>query len=138
MYWTMGVPCGVVGVDIWDLINFDEMGLFLESTNWKYGKTLRGIWVDHEGQYNCGVKMNFLVAVSGDNDDPMGWHELWSGEGTPVELFVEFTVRVLDGLDDRHPGRSFCFTIDNLVVHRNAGVVNEIVNRGHRLVYHAP
>ena len=138
MYWTMGVPFGVVGVDISDLIDLDEMGLFLESTNRKYGKTLRGMRADHEGQYNRGIKLNFLAAISGDNDDLMRWHEIWSGEGTTVDLFVAFMVRILDDLDERHPGRSFCFTMDNLTVHRNAGVVNEVINRGHRLVYRAP
>ena len=38
MYWTMGVPFGVVGVDIWDLIDLGEMGLFLESTNRSTGR----------------------------------------------------------------------------------------------------
>ena len=68
----------------------------------------------------------------------MRWHEIWSGKGTTVELFVAFMMRILDDLDKRHPGRSFCFTMDNLSVHRNAGVVNEVINCGHRLVYRAP
>jgi len=138
LYRTMGVPFGVVGVDVRDLIDLDEMGLFLESTKRKYGKTLRGTREDHEGQYNRGIKLNFLAAISGDNDDPMRWHEIWSGEGTTIGLFVVFMVRILDDLHERHPGRSFCFTMDDLAMHRNAGVVNEIVNRGHRLVYRAP
>ena len=56
MYWTMGV---LFGVNNQHLIDLDEVGLFLQSINRKYGKTLRGVHVDHEGQYNRGIKMNF-------------------------------------------------------------------------------
>jgi len=137
MYWSMGEPFGVVGVNIADVLDLDEMGLFLDSTNWKYGKTVRGMRADHKGQYNCCVKINFLAAISADNDDPMRWYECWSGKGTTVKLFVAFMVQILDDLDVRHHGRLFCLTIDNLNVHRNAGVANDAVNRGHCIIYRA-
>ena len=125
-------------MDIVDLIDLDEMGLFLESTNRKFGKMVRGLRADNKGAYNRGVKMSFLVAVSGDVDDPMRWHVDWIGEGTTVERFLAFVERIVGNLEDRYMGRSFYFTMDNLNVHKNLAVVNVILNGGHRLVFRAP
>ena len=68
----------------------------------------------------------------------MRWHDNWIGEGTTVERFVELVERIIMELAKRHPDRSFCFTMDNLNVHHNAGVVNLIHNAGHCLVFRAP
>ena len=138
MYCEMNYPLGIADVSLADLIDMDEMGLFLESTNRKFGKTLRGLRADEQGPYNRGVKMNFLAAICGDENDPMRWHEHWIGEGTTVERFLDFIELILNDLQQRHPGRSFCFTLDNLNVHRNPAVVQEILNHGHRLVFRAP
>ena len=46
--------------------------------------------------------------------------------------------RIIGDLEERYPGRSFFFTMDNINVHKNPGVVNEILNHGHRLVFRAP
>ena len=46
--------------------------------------------------------------------------------------------RIIGDLEERYPGRSFCFTMDNLNVHKNPAVVNVILNGGHRLVFRAP
>lgn len=138
MYWGEAYPLGIADVDLADIIDLDEMGLFLESTNRKFGKTLRGLRADDKGAYNRGVKMNFLAAISGDGDDPMRWHVDWIGEGTTVERFLAFMEMIVGDLADRYPGRSFCFTMDNLNVHKNPAVVNAILNNGHRFVFRAP
>ena len=82
--------------------------------------------------------MNFLAGICGDDANPMRWSETWVGEGTTVERFVGFIERIVNDLEERRPGHSFCFTMDNLNVHKNAAVVNMITNRGHRLVFRAP
>ena len=46
--------------------------------------------------------------------------------------------RLIVDLAERQPGRSYCFTMDNLNVHRNPMVVNLIVASGHRYVLRAP
>ena len=138
VYWGEAYPFGIADVDIADVIDLDEMGLFLESTNRKFGKTLRGLRADDKGAYNHGVKMKFLAAISGDGDDPMRWHVDWIGEGTTVERFLDFVELIVGDLADRYPGRSFCFTMDNLNVHKNPAVVNVIFSGGHRLVFRAP
>ena len=66
MYWNEAYLLGIADVDIADLINLDEMEFFLESTNRKFGKTVRGLRADDKGAYNRGLKMNFLAAICGD------------------------------------------------------------------------
>ena len=138
MYWAEAYPNGIADVEIDDLIDIDEMGLFLESTNRKFGKTLRGLRADQKGVYNRGLKMNFLAGVCGDRVDPMRWSIDWIGEGTTVEIFLGFMTTIVDDLGERYPDRSFCFTMDNLNVHKNPAVVNLVLNAGHRLVFRAP
>ena len=70
----MDYPNGIADVEVDDLIDIDEMGLVLESSNRKFGKTVRGLRADQKGKYNRGVKMNFLAAICGDSNDPMRWH----------------------------------------------------------------
>mmetsp|Transcript_62071 Transcript_62071/g.74686 ORF Transcript_62071/g.74686 Transcript_62071/m.74686 type:complete len:97 (-) Transcript_62071:90-380(-) len=45
--------------------------------------------------------------------------------------------KILDDLRARFPGRSFCFTMDNLNVHTNPMVINAILNDGHKFVFRA-
>ena len=94
------------------------MAVFLESTNRKFGKVTRGSRADEEGVYNRGVRMNFLAAICGDEAIPMRWQECWVDEGTIAERYYVFMMRVLIYLAEHHPGRSFCFTEDNLNAHK--------------------
>ena len=132
-YWEMSYPHGMTDIEICDIIELEKISLFLESTNQKYGKTMRGRRAEEDGQFNHAQKMIFLAAISGDDEDPMKWHECWVGEGTTLERFLDFMLRILDVLDTRYPGRSFCFTMDNLNVHHNPAVVYEIYYRGRHL-----
>ena len=68
----------------------------------------------------------------------MRWIETWTGEGTTLVRFYHFIIRICDDLQQRYPERAFCFTMDNLNVHKNPLVVNEILLRGHKVVFRAP
>ena len=138
MYWTWNYPHGMADVDTDDIIDIDECGLFLETSNRNHGKVARGRRCDQRGVYNRGQKMNLLLAVCADRNYPMRWEESWIGEGTTLYRFYNYMHRIVDDLAQQHPGRSFCFTMDNLNVHKNPMVVNLILNAGHRLVFRAP
>jgi hypothetical protein len=139
MYFTCPYPLGIADVNIADLIDLDEMGLKLEHSDRSFGKTLQGDRCDAPGAFeNCLPKQNTLAGISADPYDPMRWIEIWTGEGTTVYRFVLFIRRICGDLNERHPGRSFCFTMDNLNVHKNPLVVQEILQSGHRLVFRAP
>jgi len=73
----------------------------------------------------------------GNNVGRMRWHEQWMEGGTTIERFHGFIDRVLENLDQNHPGRSFVFTMDNLSAHRNPLVTNRILNAGDRYVFRA-
>ena len=82
--------------------------------------------------------MNFLAGISGDNNNPMRWSECWIGEGLTIERFLGFIDRILDDLEERYPGWSFCFTMDNLNAHQNGQVLALIAHHGHRVCFRAP
>ena len=44
----------------------------------------------------------------------------------------------LDWLEEHRPGKSFCFTMDNLNIHKHPMVLTLIEEAGHRLVFRAP
>jgi len=75
--------------------------------------------------------MNFLAGICGYDADPMRWSETWIGKSTTIESFLASVVRILDDLEERRPGHSFCFTMVNLNVNRNGAIVAEITNQGH-------
>mmetsp|Transcript_6296 Transcript_6296/g.6807 ORF Transcript_6296/g.6807 Transcript_6296/m.6807 type:complete len:191 (-) Transcript_6296:62-634(-) len=136
MYFNETYPLGMVGTLRENIIDIDEMGLQLENCNRKHGNSLVGDRCDDKGHFINGLpKQNTLAAISGDNNDPMRWLETWTGEGTTLHRFLMFVHRVCEDLSVRHPGRTFCFTMDNLNVHKNVLVIQEIMNHGYRVVF---
>jgi len=49
-----------------------------------------------------------------------------------------FIERIIDQLAIDWPGRSFCFTMDNLNIHHNPVLMQMIASRGHRYLFRAP
>ena len=138
-YWNDPPPAGMVGVDVEDLIDIDETGFKLESSNRKYGYAVRELRCSDTGAYGAGRKVNFLMAISGARHGAaMRWFDIWEGGGTTLHRFADFIDMILDDLDELHPGRSFVFTMDNLNVHLNPYIQTAIIARGHRVVYRAP
>ncbi len=80
------------------------------------------------------------MAISGDRNYNMEWHDVWSQEegGTDVYRVNVFLQRVIARLAIDHPDRSFCFTMDNLNLHKNPMVLNLITGAGHRYLFRAP
>ena len=113
MYWEMLYSHGIANIEISDIIDLDEIGFFLDSTNQKYGKAVGGIGAEEDGKFNHAQNLFILAAISGGDEDLIRWHEDWVGEGTTLEIFLDFMLQLLDNLDTRHPGRSLCFTMDN-------------------------
>ena len=137
-YWNMPPPFGIVGVDPRNVIDIDEMGLEVEHSNRKRGKSVKGMRCNEPGTYNRNQKMNVLVAICGCDVHPARWVETWTGEGTTIYRYHQFITNLLDELDVMFPGRSFCFTKDNLNTHKNPHIINLIEERGHLVVFRAP
>ena len=81
-----------------------------------------------------------MMAVSADPAYDMEWHDCWPQEEGGTNLFrvYIFFERVMDWLHNNQPGRSFCFTMDNLNIHHNPILLDRIVERGHRYLFRAP
>jgi len=139
MYFNCNYPLGIADISAEDMIDSDKAVFFLEMTNRDYGKTVRGCRCDEQGVYNKGSeKVNVLIGISGDPNNPMRWIDQWTGEGTTLVIYYRFICRVCDDLDQNFPGRSFCFTMDNLNSHKNPIILTEIVRRGHKYIFRAP
>ena len=67
----------------------------------------------------------------------ISFHETWVGEGTTHFRFYNFMEHLIIHLAFYHPDKSFCFTIDNLNIHKNQLIENMILCPEYRVVWHA-
>ena len=76
-----------------------------------------------------------LLAVNGYDEGWSKWLETWKDEETTLNRFYDFIDRVVNDLNDRFPGQVCTFTIDNLNIHKDALVMELIINGGHQVIY---
>ena len=138
MYWNEQFPRGMVGVGINDIIDVDETGFKLESSNRGYGYAIRELRCTDAGVYGAGQKVNCLLAIGSDANVGRRWHECWQGGGTTIDRFSDFIEMILDDLDQNCPERQFVFTMDNLNAHKNPRIQTMILAHGHGIIYRAP
>lgn len=140
VFWTRNYPMGRANVRTIDMIDMDEAGMKIEATNPKFGKCVSWERCHTEGAYNRDKKLNLMMAIAADPNLDMEWHDIWPQEEGGTNLFrvYVFFERIIDWLDINQPGRSFCFTMDNLNVHHDPVIINLITSRGHRYLFRAP
>ncbi len=140
LFWRANYPHGREDVRTRDMIDMDEAGFKVEASNPKFGKVVSWLRCYLEGQYNRDAKLNCMMAIAADRNYDMEWHDLWRQEegGTDLYRVYVFFDRIMDRLAVDHPGRSFCFTMDNLNTHKHPAVLNLIRSRGHRYLFRAP
>jgi len=138
MYWNMDYPNGIRDADPRFVIDIDEAGTSLEGSNRTYGSALIGERVREVGPYSKFDKINLLLAIRGDPDNPDRWFDTWLEGGTTINRFYQFIERVIDSIGPGTDENRFTFTMDNLNSHTNAAVQGLIVGSGHRLVFRAP
>ena len=66
MYWFEPYLVGVVDISRVDLIDIDEVGVFLETAERKIGKLSIRNQVREEGPYNQSIKYTLMMAISGN------------------------------------------------------------------------
>ena len=85
----------MIGTATEDIIDIDECGLFLESSNRGFGKVKRGRRCDQKWIYNrAGQKLNLPLAICGGNNDPMRFSHK-SGEGTTLLIYHNLSEALL-------------------------------------------
>merc|ERR1712161_117767 len=78
------------------------------------------------------------MGISGDQQDPFEYHETFTEGGTDLYRFSSYMENIIEWLRVSRPNQSFCFTMDNLNVHKHPVVLDMIEDAGHRIVFRAP
>lgn len=140
MFWDWDYPFGRANVSTRDMIDLDESGMKIEASNPSFGKSVSFHRCHFEGAYNRERKLNLIMAISADPDYDFEWHEHWEQEegGTNLYRMYTFIEGIINQLAIDRPGRSFCFTMDNLNVHHHPILLDLITSRGHRYLFRAP
>ena len=139
MYWEQQYPLGIAGESTADIIDIDEACFKLESTDRSYGKVAREFRCNLKGNYKKGEPgTNLIMAISGDNQNPISFHQQFTEGGTDLHRFYCFMEDLIEFLDNNYPNRRFLFTMDNLNLHKHPIVLNLIRDAGHRVVFRAP
>jgi hypothetical protein len=139
-YWNgTAADGGVAGESTRDVIDLDEAQFKLETQDRKYGKVSRQSRCDAKGKYKKGAgSVSLVMAVSGDEVEPFSYHECYMEGGTDQWRFYTFMLGFVAWLAVNRPGRSYCFTMDNLNLHKHAMIITMIMNAGHRIAFRAP
>jgi hypothetical protein len=66
VFWNHNYPLGRADVQTQDMIDVDEAGFKIESTNPSFGKTVSWLRCYLEGEYNRDKKVNCMMAISAD------------------------------------------------------------------------
>ena len=138
-YWSRSFPRGVHDQDTDYMIDIDEALFKLESQDRKRGKVAKCRRCDARGKFKKGVPgVSLLMGISGDENDPFEFHRTYYEGGTNTWRFYCFMRDFIEWLDTNRPGDSFCFTMDNLNIHKSPVILDLIDSSGHRVVFRAP
>ena len=139
LYWESGYPLGIANEQTEDMIDIDEARFKLESADRSFGKVSREFRCNLKGMYKKGEPgTNLIMAISGDDNHSYEFHKQYTEGGTDLWRFYCFMEDLIDDLATHFPNRSFCFTMDNLNIHKHPVVLELIENAGHRIVFRAP
>ena len=131
LFWNERPPFGVNGAHRRRLIDIDECGIEIQSTNRKYGHMPNGIRVVKPGHYSKDTKLTILLGIeAGDPDlppevlgsiqNPRKWLRILEKAGTTTNDFNDFVEYICDDLIEYHPNQqntNRIFMWDNLSCH---------------------
>ncbi len=92
VFWNQNYPLGQADVRTQDMIDIDEAGFKIEHTNPNLGKTVSWLQCYLEGEYNHNKKVSCLMAILGDRNYNMEWHDVWSQARLHVTVCVTVTI----------------------------------------------
>ena len=110
----MPYPYGITDIRRQDLIDMDECGVELSSTDRKIEKSLIGQQVSQMGSYSKTTKFNLLIAISVNPINPHRWCDMWTGEGITVQRMIALIQQIINNIGIGTPDRMYTFTMDNL------------------------
>ena len=136
-FWNLPYPFGIADISRHDMIDIDECGVFLESSDRSIGKAYIGNRATQAGPYSKSEKWTLLLAISGDPASNR-WRDMWLVGGTTGDKMIGFIENILQDIGPGTPERRYCFTMDNLRSHHNRQMAAMIHEAGHRLIFRAP
>jgi hypothetical protein len=138
-YWREAYPLGVRREDTVYIIDIDEAKFKLESQDCKRGKVTWQRQCDARGRYKKGAGgINLIMGICGDATNLFEFHQQFTHGGTGLWRFYCYMRNFIEFLDVNCPGNLYCFTMDNLYIHKNPIITDMIESAGHRVVYRAP
>jgi hypothetical protein len=142
-------PVGVMGVQRRRLIDFDETGIFLDTTNRKYGNSHVTIRIRKPGHYTKSPKLTVIAAVEpgdpnlpadtdGSVENPRRWFVISDDPGTTQEMFADFVDHVLTDLENSqlYVDQERILLWDNLASHLTPLVYNTVYGRPPAKTFH--
>jgi len=126
-YWEKECLEGVHREYIRDMIDIDKCNLKLESLNRNSGKVVRELRCDAVGKFKKGAaSVSLWMAIGCEDQTPFSFHKTFTEGGTDLWRYYYFIEDLTEFLDEHFPGRLFCFTKDNLNIHKNPMISNMI------------
>ncbi|CAB9517887.1 hypothetical protein SEMRO_889_G216540.1 [Seminavis robusta] len=99
VFWNNPYPAGIRNTSRSTIIDWDEAGIFLETTNRSYGKCIVSSRVNEEGHYNHAQKYTLIAAVSGGPNGAC-WFDFKLKAGTTVLDTYDFLDEIINNLGD--------------------------------------
>ena len=148
IFHTERFPVGKVGIPRARLIDVDECGLELRSTDPHYGHAVKGLRVVHPGNYTRDTKVTVIAAiepgdpslpanVDGSMNRPRRWIRVSTEKGTTSDVYKTFLLnKICDSFNADEPQRTSMH--DNLGAHMNPLLYRDVKKRGHRILNRPP
>ena len=106
---------------------------------YKRGKVTKERICDARGKFkNFAGQVSLLIGTSWHGRNPFSFHKQFSEGGTNPCLFYVFMREFIDLLDANRPGSKFCFTMDNINIHKHPVIPDMVEYAGHCIVFRAP
>jgi hypothetical protein len=119
------------------IINFDEAGIYLETTDHGFGKSFIGKDLNKEGLYSHSTKFTLCMAICG-NAGGHCWLSFELKKGTTIYDTISFLHDMMNNLGKGNQPVHHTFLCDNLLSHMNALVCHVVHQGGHSLLFCPP
>ena len=148
VFHTERYPICKIGIPRARLIDVDEYGLELRSTDKHYGHAVKGLRVFHRGNYIRDTKVTVIAAiepgdpnlppdVDGSLNCPRRWIRVSTEKGTTSDVYKTFLKdKVMKSFNADEPQRTIMH--DNLGAHMNPLLYREVNRGGHRILNRPP
>ena len=100
----MPYPNGITDINTRNLIDFNEAGIFVETTNRGREKAYTGVRIQEPGPYDHSEKYTLLMAIA-ERAGFQDWLVHFEADsGTTVSIFYEFILDIIEQIGPGTPG----------------------------------